>query len=60
MVSMLARFQSSGFLPAGTSIYKPLCMQVLLTTKRHFTITMWMPVRLSTTTPASLNGCGGP
>jgi hypothetical protein len=35
-------------------------MQLLLTTKRHFTIVLWMPVRLSTTTPASLNGCSGP
>jgi hypothetical protein len=25
-----------------------------------FTIALWMPVRLSATTPASLNGCGGP
>jgi hypothetical protein len=35
-----------------------LCMQLLLTTKRH--ITLWMPVKLSATTPASLHGCGGP
>jgi hypothetical protein len=28
--------------------------------KRHFTIALWMPVRLSATTPESLNGCGGP
>jgi hypothetical protein len=26
-------------------------MQLLLTTKRHFTIALWMPVRLSSTTP---------
>jgi hypothetical protein len=25
-----------------------------LTTKRHFTILLWMPVRLSSTTPAHL------
>jgi hypothetical protein len=35
-------------------------MQLLLTTKRHFTIALWMPVRLSATTAASLNGCCGP
>jgi hypothetical protein len=35
-------------------------MQLLLTTKRHFTIALWMPVRLSATTPASLAACGGP
>jgi hypothetical protein len=29
-------------------------------TKRNFTIALWMPVRLSETTPASLNGYGGP
>jgi hypothetical protein len=40
--------------------YNSLCMQLLLTTKRHFTIALWLPVRLSATTPASLNGCGGP
>jgi hypothetical protein len=28
--------------------------------KRHFTIALWMPVRLSATTPASLNGSRGP
>jgi hypothetical protein len=37
---------------------KPSCMQLLLTTKRH--IAFWMPVRLSATTPPSVNGCGGP
>jgi hypothetical protein len=26
-------------------------MQLLLTTKRHFTIALWIPVRLSTATP---------
>jgi hypothetical protein len=35
-------------------------MQLLLTTKKHFTIALWMPVRLSATAPASLHGCGGP
>jgi hypothetical protein len=39
---------------------KPLCMQLLLTAKRHFNIALWMPVRLSATAPASFNGCGGP
>jgi hypothetical protein len=33
---------------------KPLCLQLLLTMKRHFTITLWMSVRQSATTPASL------
>jgi hypothetical protein len=28
--------------------------------ERHFNIALWMPVRLSATTPASLNGYGGP
>jgi hypothetical protein len=35
-------------------------MQLPLTTKRHFTIALWMPVRLPATTPAPLNGCCGP
>jgi hypothetical protein len=35
-------------------------MQLLLTTKRHFSIALWMPVRFSTTTPAFLNECGRP
>jgi hypothetical protein len=30
----------------------------VLTTKRHFTLALWMPVRLSATTPAFLNRCG--
>jgi hypothetical protein len=34
-------------------------MQLLLTTKRHVTTALRMPVRLSATTSASLNGCGG-
>jgi hypothetical protein len=38
----------------------PLCMQLLLTTKRHFAIALRMPVKLSATCPGSLNGCGGP
>jgi hypothetical protein len=29
----------------------PLFMQLLLATKRHFTIALWMPVRVSATTP---------
>jgi hypothetical protein len=37
---------------------KPLYLQPLLTTKRH--IALWMPVRVSATTPVSLHGCGGP
>jgi hypothetical protein len=39
---------------------KPLCMQLLLTMKRHFTIASPMPVRLSPTTPVSMIGCSGP
>jgi hypothetical protein len=39
---------------------KPLCMQFLLTTIRHFTIGLWMPVRISATTREHLNGSGGP
>jgi hypothetical protein len=37
-----------------------LCMQLLFATKIHFAIALWMPVRLTATTPASLNGCGSP
>jgi hypothetical protein len=39
---------------------KPLWTQLVLKTKRHFTIALWMPVRLLPATPPSLNGCGGP
>jgi hypothetical protein len=39
---------------------KSLCMQLLLITKRHFTIALWMPVRQPANTPAFLNECGGP
>jgi hypothetical protein len=39
-------------------IYKPLCMQLLFTTNRHFTIALWMPIRLSPTALASLNRNG--
>jgi hypothetical protein len=35
-------------------------MQLLLKTKSHFTIALWMLVRLSATTSASLNRWGGP
>jgi hypothetical protein len=37
-----------------------VCVQLLLTMKRHLTIALRMPVRLSATAPPSLNGCGGP
>jgi hypothetical protein len=37
-----------------------LCKQLLLMMKRHVTIALWMPVRLSVTTLASLYGRGGP
>jgi hypothetical protein len=40
--------------------WKPLCMQLRLTAKRCFAIALWMPLRLSATTPASLSGCSGP
>jgi hypothetical protein len=36
--------------------WKPLCIQILLTTKRHFSIALRMPVKLSATTPASCVG----
>jgi hypothetical protein len=52
--SSLTRLECSGFLPVRT------CMQLLLTMKRHFTIALWMPVRLSATTEESLNECGCP
>jgi hypothetical protein len=40
--------------------WKPSCMQLLLATKKHFTVALWLTVRLSATAPASLNWCGGP
>jgi hypothetical protein len=39
---------------------KFFCMQFLLTIKRHFTIALCTPARLSATAPAYLNGCGVP
>jgi hypothetical protein len=42
------------------NIQAHLYMQLLLTTKSHFIMTLWTPVRPSTTAPASLNGCGSP
>jgi hypothetical protein len=38
---------------------KLLCVQLLLKTEGHFTIALWMSVRLSPTTLVSLSGCGG-
>jgi hypothetical protein len=35
-------------------------MQLLLTMKMYLTTAVWMPVRLSASTLASANGCGGP
>jgi hypothetical protein len=35
-------------------------MPLLLTSNRHFTIALWMSVRQSANTSASLNGCVGP
>jgi hypothetical protein len=37
-----------------------LCMQFPSTIKRHFTTTLWMPVRLTITTPTSFNKYSGP
>jgi hypothetical protein len=46
------------FNPLDFYLWGHLCMQVLLAMKRHLTIALWMPVRLSTTDPESLNeGC---
>jgi hypothetical protein len=50
-----ARFQSSGHVTCGNSS-EPLCMQLPLTTKRYYTTALWLPVRVSATTPAALNG----
>jgi hypothetical protein len=35
-------------------------MRLLLTTKNHFTTSLWMSVRLSATAMTSLHGCGDP
>jgi hypothetical protein len=59
ITSTLARFESSGFLLVETP-KNPLCMQHLLTTKRHLTVTLWMAVRENVTTPASLSEGDGP
>jgi hypothetical protein len=37
-----------------------LWVQLLMSPRRHFTISLWMTVRLSVTTPASLNEYRGP
>jgi hypothetical protein len=52
MASTPARFESSRFLPVGTPEIPVYAAPV--------DIALWMPVRLSATTPASLSGCGGP
>jgi hypothetical protein len=57
MASTLARFGSSGFVPVGTA-KNPYAAPV--DNEEALTIALWMPVRLSATTPASSNGCGGP
>jgi hypothetical protein len=36
-----------------------VCMHLLLTTKKHFTATLRMFVKLSAAVPPSLNGCSG-
>jgi hypothetical protein len=40
--------------------WNPLYIQILLPTRRHFTIVLWKPVRLSAATTASLNECSSP
>jgi hypothetical protein len=35
-------------------------MYAALVDNEDFTTALWMPVRISATTAASLNGCGGP
>jgi hypothetical protein len=37
-----------------------VCVQLLLTNKVHFTIVLWLPVRLSATTLVPLSGCDSP
>jgi hypothetical protein len=39
---------------------KSICIQLLLTTKRRFNISVWIPIRLSATAAERLNGCDGP
>jgi hypothetical protein len=58
MTFTFARFESSGCLPVQAAEYP--CVQLLLTTKRHLTIALWLHIRLSTSAPASLHGCGCP
>jgi hypothetical protein len=43
MASTLARFESSGFYL--WEHLKHMCMQLLLTTKRHFTIALWVSAK---------------
>jgi hypothetical protein len=58
MAFTLARFESSGFLLVAT--LKTLVNAALVDNEEARTIALWMPVRLSATTPASLNVCGSP
>jgi hypothetical protein len=58
MASMLARFESSGFVPVG--YLQTLVYAAPVDNEEALHHRMWMPVRLSETTPASLNGCGAP
>jgi hypothetical protein len=55
MASTVTRLESSVFLPVGTPKHPCVCSSCW-----HFTIALWMPVRLAATTPASLDGCSGP
>jgi hypothetical protein len=51
MAFMLARFESSGFLPVG---HLNILVYAAPVDKEE------IPARLSSTNPASLNRCGGP
>jgi hypothetical protein len=59
MASTLVRFESSGFLTVGT-LTNPCVCSYCWHRRETPTMALWMPVRLSVTTPASLNGCRGP
>jgi hypothetical protein len=58
MASTLARFNLLDFYLWGH--LKFLVYAALVDKKRHFTTKLLMSVRLSATTSAYLNGCGGP
>jgi hypothetical protein len=58
--STLARFESFGVLGVGTPKSPCICSSCWHRRGILRTIALWMPVRLSVTTPASLSGRGGP